>query len=528
VVNKKKSAGVKKINWGTVLILGAIIILAGWWRLDRLGELPYGLNRDEAAIGYNALLLKETGRDEWQRLYPVTLESFGDYKLPAYPYITAGLFHFLPITDLTVRLPSSVAGVGLVVVTWGLGMVIWRNKKVALLLAALVASNPIFIWYARGAWEANVGLFFLAAAVLVVWWRAKNGGWRAGWLLLVLGLLLMSFLTYNAPFLICMAMLPFLPYFFWRQGKAFFLPLMAMVGLALGLMSWLLLPVITQKNGIVIFNDGTVYQQYITYRESLTAWQQKIFGQEEFFWGGIILRNIGASFGPNFWLFGGAHPWHKLPGSGLVTGMSWGLWWGGVIMVLGSGVRKLRRKSGRERWEIKVLVVLLLTLIPSVITTDAPHVTRSLEFFYVLCLLVGVMAKYLLQRWWRVGRVVIVMVTIGLLIEGGSYFASYLKVLTEQNLFQGGIEKVLQDDGRPTLIISGERPYQYIKVAWAAKMEAGWFWKTLVRENPDAAGIKGVSDLANYHFFDLGVPTWDNWLIVRYNSELRQWERVDD
>ena len=66
--------------WPLLVILLLAIVVRFW----ALGSLPVILNRDEAALGYNALLLVQQGVDEWGRQWPITLTSFGDYKLVGY------------------------------------------------------------------------------------------------------------------------------------------------------------------------------------------------------------------------------------------------------------------------------------------------------------------------------------------------------------------------------------------------------------------------------------------------------------
>ncbi len=93
------------------IALGLLLLVGLVLRFYKLGEIPSILNRDEAALAYNAYLLSEVGHDEWQRSWPYALESFGDYKLPGYVLAVVAVFRVLPLTDLAVRLPSAVAGV---------------------------------------------------------------------------------------------------------------------------------------------------------------------------------------------------------------------------------------------------------------------------------------------------------------------------------------------------------------------------------------------------------------------------------
>jgi mannosyltransferase len=71
---------------------------------------------------------------------------------------------------LALRLPSALAGIATVPVAWGIGQQL-AGRRVAIATAALVATNPLFVWYSQ---EARAyGLFvFLAALAMWCWLRA--------------------------------------------------------------------------------------------------------------------------------------------------------------------------------------------------------------------------------------------------------------------------------------------------------------------------------------------------------------------
>jgi hypothetical protein len=180
---------------------------------------------------------------------------------------------------------------------------------------------------------------------------------------------------------------------------------------------------------------------------------------------------------------------------------------------------------------LKWFVFLSCLLLPSLITVDAPHATRSLLFFYFVIIGVGVsIASCKVNFTHSLGNypaqgVLSVLLGSIFLFSGASYFNHYQSVLTATNLYQGGLESVLSPDDDLTLIISSQRPYQYINLAWALKFDPDKFWETIIREDQDTAGIKGVSDLGNYHFFDDNLTPWPNWQIIRYNQINQQWEK---
>ena len=75
------------------LILVFLIILLLWIFFNfRLTDVPPGMNGDEASIGYNAILLSRTLRDENKRLLPTFVLTGQDWKQPVTIYSTAILF----------------------------------------------------------------------------------------------------------------------------------------------------------------------------------------------------------------------------------------------------------------------------------------------------------------------------------------------------------------------------------------------------------------------------------------------------
>ncbi len=71
---------------------------------------------------------------------------------------------------LALRLPSALAGIAAVPVAWGIGQEL-AGRRASIATAALVATNPLFVWYSQ---EARAyGLFvFMAALAMWCWLRA--------------------------------------------------------------------------------------------------------------------------------------------------------------------------------------------------------------------------------------------------------------------------------------------------------------------------------------------------------------------
>ncbi len=149
------------------LILVGIIILAFVLRFYRLGSFP-AFNADEASIGYDAYSLIQTGHDQHGNAWPVSFQSFNDYKPGLYVYIVLPFVKVLGLTEWAVRIPNALIGVASVYLIYLLVKELFgKEKEVFPLIAALfLAISPWHIHFSRGGWEANTATFFLMVGVL--------------------------------------------------------------------------------------------------------------------------------------------------------------------------------------------------------------------------------------------------------------------------------------------------------------------------------------------------------------------------
>jgi 4-amino-4-deoxy-L-arabinose transferase-like glycosyltransferase len=147
-----------------------IIILAASLRFIGLGSNPPSLTWDEAALGYNAYAIATDGKDEYGNFLPVQyFESFGDFKPPAYVYLTVLPVMLFGLTEFAVRFPSALFGTLTVVLTYFLTLRIFpkseRKHLYGLISCAVLALSPWHIMLSRAAFEANVATFFLVSGV---------------------------------------------------------------------------------------------------------------------------------------------------------------------------------------------------------------------------------------------------------------------------------------------------------------------------------------------------------------------------
>jgi 4-amino-4-deoxy-L-arabinose transferase-like glycosyltransferase len=143
-----------------IVIIFFLFFLCIFLRSYKITQIPPSLSWDEVAIGYNAYSILKTGKDEYGSFMPTLFRSFDDYKLPGLIYTSVLPIALFGLNEFAVRLPSMLAGIGIVVLGFFLGKEI-INKKFGLLFSALLAINPWLINFSRQAFESNLGTFFV-------------------------------------------------------------------------------------------------------------------------------------------------------------------------------------------------------------------------------------------------------------------------------------------------------------------------------------------------------------------------------
>ncbi len=197
----------------TLLIV--IIALALGFRLINLSSIPVGFNDDETAFGYNAYSVLTTGRDEWGRLLPFpAFESFGDWKLIGYLYLTVPSVFLFGLNEFSTRLPSALFGVFTVFATYLFTKEVF-NKKIAYLAALLIAISPWHIIATRNAYESDLLTFFIPIATYFFLKGLKN----KKYLTLALITFALSFYIYRSSWTFVPAFIGVLLYFNFKKLK---------------------------------------------------------------------------------------------------------------------------------------------------------------------------------------------------------------------------------------------------------------------------------------------------------------------
>lgn len=519
----------KKHQLAYCFSISVIFVLAVFLRMWHLGSLPVILNRDEAALGYNALLLIETGRDEWGNSWPLALKSFGDFKLLGYPLLLSFLLR-IQSSDFVVRLPSAFAGLGLVWLTYLLSKKLFTDKRVVLFITLVSACMPVFVFYSRIAYEANVALSYIVALLCVVL-ASDNKTNHFIRLISTAGLALASLFTYNTP-LVTLPVIAAAVFAATRMSNwVKQLPLVVSIILPVAIAVLVLTPITAAKKNILLFTDPTIRHEFIEYRSKYSGLSLKLFANQYVYYGKLVVDRYIQTFSPNFLvLHGGSHPWHVLPGFGHVYWISYLLFLLGLLVLAKAALAKQAVFSLPRFW----LTLALLSPLPAVLTVDAPHATRSLLFFFTMLVVGG----YGLQRLSEILKnnnaklLPIVYVTLIALLsfEAVNYYSQYfITYPSQQHDFRPGLNNLVKNDASTTnqsqILVVDPSGYDYILAAWYTRMPSDEFFATINRNTPDLMGLYYVTTVGKFRFSVTADDRKPEELVVfSFNDMTKQWE----
>ena len=154
------------------IILIAILLVGIITRVIKFGEIPIGLNVDEAGIIYDAYCIEEYGTDRFNNSYPVYMINFGGGQSALYTYVTAILFKIFGVSLTVARIPALIFSILFMV----FGFLItkdFKNKKLAILVEFLIVIAPWHFMQSRWALDCNLMSSMLLMSIYTLI-KAKN------------------------------------------------------------------------------------------------------------------------------------------------------------------------------------------------------------------------------------------------------------------------------------------------------------------------------------------------------------------
>lgn len=490
-----------------LLIFLVIFSIGVFFRFYRLADVPPGVNRDEASIGYTAYSLLRTAKDEYGRFLPLSFQSFGDWKLPIYMYTTVPFVKIFGLSEMALRLPSALSGMATLALTFFLVRLLLRNNIIAFLSMFLLAVSPWHLHLSRVESESNMAVMLITAAVFLFFKSLKD---RQGLIIPSALLFALTYFTYAGNHIFTTILLAGLVFIFYRNIPRTRITLVAFL-LFFSLFSIVVYHTLfgadkTKLSGISIFGDPSViYAQIELPRneyddpKSLPA---RLFHNRVVFAVSRFWQNYINAFSPQFlFIKGGTNKAHNIEGFGNMYAVEAPFLLVGLIYLI-----KFRKSK-----EIKfILFWFFISPIAASITKDAPHTNRMFAIFPMLPLITATGMYWTINdlikaKWQKIHLVSLIAIAffINMLVYFDRYYVSFPKNEAEN---WGLPYKMLSDKLVTSSFISKNvvmtRPQYspYIYFLFYQQYDPLIYQKTAVRYPPTDDGFVHIRSFDRYEF----------------------------
>lgn len=132
------------------VLFGAIGIIVALIYGSRLDVSPIYLTHDEVIYARNAYAIANTGRDLSGQLLPISIPVTGTFwATPANIYLTAAFLKVLPLSEVTIRLPSVLVGLLGAWLTFVIARRLLDSERFAAIAAAILLLTPAQFIHSR-------------------------------------------------------------------------------------------------------------------------------------------------------------------------------------------------------------------------------------------------------------------------------------------------------------------------------------------------------------------------------------------
>lgn len=456
------------MNLKILLVLICLFFLLT--RLYDITEIPSSVYWDEASIGYNAYSIVQTGKDEWDESFPLHFRAFGEFKLPVYIYAVAIFVKIFGLNEFSVRVPSVLFSLGVVILTYLISKKISGSIWVGLFSSFFISISPWFFIFSRTGYEATAGLMFYLLAVYIFLYIRKNY-----WYIFIstLGFVLSAY-SYNSFRIIVPLTIPILILLELKNLRNF--PKKVIYPLTLSLL-------------VVFLSVIPIYKLYVYDSGASRLLAVGMVDSPSF------LKNYIAHFSPDFLLLGDKNLRSQQKGFGQIYFPEL------ILLIL--GILYLTRKS---KLVSLPLVLFLLGPIPAAITKESPHALRAISMVPFMAMIsamgVAYIRKYLPQK--NFVELVTLVIFLSFFFN---YFKSFITVYPNESsdAWQYGYKKIftnqkLQPDTKERILISDKDGQPYIFALYYLKYDPDKFRNEVIRNTIDKWGFSTVKSFGNFEF----------------------------
>jgi len=388
-----------------IFILG--LIVGGGFRFYRLGSIPGGFFRDEAALAYNAYRIWTTGTDEYGISYPPVFRSFEVFFLPTYVYLSVPVMGLLGLNEFSGRLISALAGTITVVVLGLIAGKLWGKKAgIAGLVVAVI--SPWAIYYSRGAFEGNLGVMFFSIMVLSWFNFVKNK--KPAWMVLSGLFSILAMYSYQAERLVVpvwgLVAIWLVRKIIWENRKTALISVIAGIILLVPLLKLTLSPAgYFRATGVSIWKQNRPPPGWVEGKNNF--WYLRIRQ---------VLALYLAYYSPRNLFFDNDYNKQR-------AAENYSVFYAWMMIPLAIGVWSLRKP--KNNGEKLLWVWLLAGPLPATATADPFHTYRALLVFPVIGLFIS---RGLGVIWEKLGKLGILVTTLIALVSVAGFWLDYATI----------------------------------------------------------------------------------------------------
>lgn len=449
------------------IFLGLICILFLFTRIYKISEIPSSVYWDEASIGYNAYSIAQTGKDEWGEFFPLHFRAFGEFKLPVYIYSVVPFVKIFGLNAFSVRLPSVLFSLGVMILTYLLAKKLSGRVEVGLLASFFVSISPWFFIFSRTGYEATAGLMFYLLGIYVFLSRTKNY-----FIFLSVLSFILSVYSYNSFRIIIPLTISLLLVLEFKNIKKRMVLWMILSGLVLAL---------------------SIIPIYRLYKYDAGASRLQTVGATS----SSFIKNYLSHFSSDFLI---VHGDKNLRSQQAGFGQ---LYLPELILLLLGLLYLIKSKS---KYKLLPLILLLLGPIPAAITRESPHALRAISVVPFISIISATGAT-VLGVWIKKSSIINSVIVLIFLAFFTNYFLNFLNIYPTQSTkdWQYDYKKIfidpkLQLARNDKILISDEYAQPYIFALFYLKYDPDKFRQEVVRNSVDQWGFSTVKKFGKFEF----------------------------
>lgn len=454
--------------WTAKHLLVFIYLLFFLTRFYKISEIPASLYWDEASIGYNAYSISKDGKDEWGDFLPLHFRAFGEFKLPVYIYSVVPFVKIFGLNEFSVRAPAVLFSLGVVILTFLLAKKLTGSEPAGLWSSFFITISPWFFIFSRTGYEASAGLTFYLLGILISL-QKREGRY---FFFSILSFIISAY-SYNS-FRIVAPLTILILAFIERDAviseikKSPYWLIVASIFIVLSI-----LPIYR----LYVYDAGSLRFQFVGATNLGDFFNNYLshFGADFLFAGDKNLRSQQAGFGQIF-----------LPD----------------FVFLPLGFLYIIKSKSKYKFLLPMLV--LVGLIPSALTKEAPHALRSVSLVPFLSI-ISAYGVIFLKRFSPKKYFVEVAISVIFLVFFINYFINFLTAYSYQSAkdWQYGYKKLFTEskfENSDHVLVSDKDGQPYIFALFYLKYDPEKFRSEVVRNPVENWGFSTVKKFGKFEF----------------------------